>query len=69
MLVTKMLSKVVRNSPQLRPFSSTSTNYAFNSGSSEQNEYIQKELAYGAHNYKPLPVVLSRGQGKTLRGS
>lgn len=24
---------------------------------------IEKDLKYAAHNYKPLPVVLSRGQG------
>lgn len=27
------------------------------------NEYIRREDQYGAHNYKPLPVVLSRGKG------
>jgi ornithine--oxo-acid transaminase len=26
-------------------------------------DYIQKEDQYGAHNYHPLPVVLSRGEG------
>ena len=26
-------------------------------------EYIQQEDKYGAHNYHPLPVVLSRGEG------
>jgi ornithine--oxo-acid transaminase len=26
-------------------------------------EYIQMEQAYGAHNYKPLDVVLARGEG------
>lgn len=30
------------------------------------NNYIQKEEQYGAHNYHPLPVVLSRGQGVYL---
>jgi len=29
----------------------------------EQVEYIQLEDQYGAHNYKPLDVVLSRGKG------
>ncbi len=29
----------------------------------KQQEYIQLEEKYGAHNYKPLNVVLSRGQG------
>ncbi|KAI1724627.1 aminotransferase class-III domain-containing protein [Ditylenchus destructor] len=28
-----------------------------------QREYIERELKHGAHNYKPLPVVISRGQG------
>lgn len=28
-----------------------------------QNEYIQLEEGYGAHNYKPLDVVLGRGEG------
>lgn len=27
------------------------------------NSYIEKEDRYGAHNYHPLPVVLSRGKG------
>jgi ornithine--oxo-acid transaminase len=27
------------------------------------NEYIRREDQFGAHNYKPLPVVLSRGKG------
>lgn len=26
-------------------------------------QYLQKEEQYGAHNYHPLPVVLSKGQG------
>ena len=26
-------------------------------------EYIIKEEKYGAHNYHPLPVVLSKGEG------
>ena len=29
----------------------------------KENLYIEKESKYGAHNYHPLPVVLSRGQG------
>ena len=29
----------------------------------EQREYIQLENEFGAHNYKPLNVVLSRGEG------
>ena len=28
-----------------------------------QQEYIERESRYGAHNYHPLPVVLQRGQG------
>ncbi|CAK0785830.1 hypothetical protein CVIRNUC_009042 [Coccomyxa viridis] len=36
-----------------------------NSGvsSSVQQEYIEKEDLYGAHNYAPVPVVLTRGEG------
>jgi acetylornithine/succinyldiaminopimelate/putrescine aminotransferase len=26
-------------------------------------DFIQKEDKYGAHNYHPLPVVLSKGEG------
>ena len=26
-------------------------------------QYIEKEDQYGAHNYAPVPVVLSRGEG------
>ena len=29
----------------------------------DQNYYIDLELEYGAHNYHPLPVVLSKGEG------
>ncbi len=29
----------------------------------ESKRYIQQEEQYGAHNYHPLPVVLSRGEG------
>jgi ornithine--oxo-acid transaminase len=29
----------------------------------ESNEYIQLEDRYGAHNYKPMDVVLTRGEG------
>ena len=28
-----------------------------------QQEYIEREEKYGAHNYHPLPVVLERGEG------
>ena len=28
-----------------------------------QQEYIERESRYGAHNYHPLPVVLQRGKG------
>lgn len=29
-------------------------------------QYIERELRYGAHNYHPLPVVLERGEGVFL---
>jgi len=29
----------------------------------EQREFIELEDQFGAHNYKPLDVVLSRGKG------
>jgi ornithine--oxo-acid transaminase len=32
-------------------------------GIMQSNEYIRLEETYGAHNYKPLEVVLTRGQG------
>lgn len=31
--------------------------------SSKQQQYIDREERYGAHNYHPLPVVLERGSG------
>jgi ornithine--oxo-acid transaminase len=31
--------------------------------SANANKYIEQENRYGAHNYHPLPVVLSKGQG------
>jgi ornithine--oxo-acid transaminase len=27
------------------------------------NDYINREMRYGAHNYHPLPVVLEKGKG------
>ena len=33
------------------------------SNSANANKYIEQEDKYGAHNYHPLPVVLSKGQG------
>ena len=33
------------------------------SNSANANRYIEQEDKYGAHNYHPLPVVLSKGQG------
>ena len=32
-------------------------------GSAEADAMIAREAAHGAHNYHPLPVVLSRGEG------
>jgi len=32
-------------------------------GMMDSNEYIHLEETYGAHNYKPLDVVLTRGRG------
>jgi ornithine--oxo-acid transaminase len=32
-------------------------------GNMNSNDYIQLEDTYGAHNYRPLDVVLTRGQG------
>src|SRR5690554_1578537 len=34
--------------------------------SSKTQQFIDKELAYSAHNYHPLPVVLERGEGVYL---
>ena len=31
--------------------------------SSKANHFIEQESKYGAHNYHPMPVVLSRGEG------
>ena len=28
-----------------------------------QQDYMDRELKYGAHNYHPLPVVLAKGEG------
>src|SRR5690606_32238536 len=35
---------------------------AFTNGLSTTQQFIERELAYSAHNYHPLPVVLERGQ-------
>lgn len=34
-----------------------------NSNASTSEQYIEQEYKFGAHNYKPIPVVLSRGKG------
>jgi len=34
--------------------------------SNATHEYIQKEEAYNAHNYEPIPVVISRAKGADL---
>jgi len=34
-----------------------------NSISAKTHEFLEKEANYGAHNYHPLPVVLTRGEG------
>eukprot|EP01026_Neomeris_dumetosa_P051373 TRINITY_DN4521_c0_g1_i4.p1 TRINITY_DN4521_c0_g1~~TRINITY_DN4521_c0_g1_i4.p1 ORF type:complete len:448 (-),score=61.52 TRINITY_DN4521_c0_g1_i4:351-1694(-) len=31
--------------------------------SSQQQQYIEREDTYGAHNYQPVPVVLKKGEG------
>ena len=28
-----------------------------------EQEYMDREAQYGAHNYHPLPVVLEKGEG------
>src|ERR1700743_1940914 len=33
------------------------------SASSKANYFLEKAAQYGAHNYHPLPVVLTRGEG------
>jgi len=42
---------------------SASTSTASRSISSGKNEFIETEFRLGAHNYKPLDVVLNRGEG------
>lgn len=37
--------------------------HATEAPSAQQQQVISREDAFGAHNYAPLPVVLSRGQG------
>lgn len=34
--------------------------------SARQQAFIEREDAFGAHNYAPLPVVIARGQGPFL---
>ncbi|KAL3092837.1 hypothetical protein niasHT_030026 [Heterodera trifolii] len=36
---------------------------SLNNNSSSSNTFIDRELRFGAHNYKPLPVVLTKGKG------
>lgn len=44
-----------------RLYSSTAT--SFRSGISSSQEIFEKEERYGAHNYQPIPVALSKGSG------
>ena len=36
-----------------------------NEGRSLSEQIIEKDRRYGAHNYDPIPVVLSRGKGSS----
>ncbi|XP_003384723.1 PREDICTED: ornithine aminotransferase, mitochondrial-like [Amphimedon queenslandica] len=46
----------------LRALSGPSAREASSSSSSTE-EVIERELSYGAHNYKPVPVAIARGEG------
>jgi len=68
-----MLSKIIRSQLKTRVLGSIATRgHGTHQGHEEcggieqrlrNKDYIEKDLQYCAHNYKPLPVVLSRGEG------
>jgi hypothetical protein len=51
------------------PSSSFSTAFTAAAPAAAQSSqhYIDKEYKYGAHNYKPIPVVIARGSGQLYR--
>jgi ornithine--oxo-acid transaminase len=54
---------LARSQPLARRCFSVSPNSEMASLSAKQREIIELEDQYGAHNYHPIPVVLTRGQG------
>lgn len=48
-----------KNKPIITSFSYR----CFFAGNTSQDQFINRELKHGAHNYKPLPVVISKAQG------
>ncbi len=36
--------------------------------SAKTQHYLEQEEQYGAHNYHPLPVVLTKGEGVICMG-
>ena len=54
-----MLSNTLKRSLLKNQFLAPQAAFASNLTS----KFIEKDLTYCAHNYKPLPVVLNRGQG------
>jgi ornithine--oxo-acid transaminase len=40
--------------------------HSHESVSANTKEVVDKELRFGAHNYHPIPVALTKGKGKIL---
>ncbi|KCV68927.1 ornithine aminotransferase, mitochondrial [Fonticula alba] len=57
-MLSRTVSNVARQATRVRAFSSQAA-----AVSPASQKYIDLEDRYGAHNYSPLPVVLSRGEG------
>lgn len=63
-----MLRQLINSRPLINVcrLASSSSNVARKSTANEKltaEYYIEKEKKFGAHNYKPLPVVIAKGKG------
>jgi ornithine--oxo-acid transaminase len=56
----------VRNPPSFNLFNSSTMSVALTALSEKTQYFLDLESNYGAHNYHPLPVVLSKGSGVFL---
>ena len=62
----RLIASAARAANTLRAASSAATTPASTGSQSETERLITQEYKHGAHNYHPIPVVLSKGKGVSL---